>query len=69
MFYRKNIYAWEQVLRLIVGAMMIGIAIWALPGSWIGYGLMIGGAGLMVTGFLGYCPACAMVGRKPVSRP
>ena len=33
-------------------------------------GLLLGGAGVVtiVTGLVGFCPACAMVGRKPVER-
>jgi hypothetical protein len=65
MLYRKNLFAWEQILRLVAGAAMIGGGLWALPG-WPGYLVAAGGLALGVTGVFGYCPACAMVGRKPV---
>ena len=67
MLYRKNVFAWEQVVRLIAGGAMVGAGLIWLSG-WPGYGLT--GAGLYVglTGIFGYCPACAMIGRKPVDK-
>ena len=67
MFYRKNVFAWEQLLRIIAGLAMIGGGLLYLAG-WPGYALAMSGAALAVTGIFGYCPACAMVGRKPVDR-
>ena len=67
MFYRKNVFAWEQLLRIIAGLAMIGGGLLYLAG-WPGYALAMSGAALAVTGIFGYCSACAMVGRKPVDR-
>ena len=67
MFYRKNVFAWEQLLRIIAGLAMIGGGLLYLAG-WPGYALAMSGVALAVTGIFGYCPACAMVGRKPVDR-
>ena len=66
MLYRKNIYAWEQVVRFIAGGTMIAAAAFMLWGT--GWGWLLAGAGLFtaLTGVFGFCPACAMVGRKPV---
>ncbi len=61
-FYRKNIGAPQQILRLIAGLGAAGAcAVWlsgplALAG--IASGLM-----LAVTGLVGYCPLCAVAGR------
>ncbi|HEV2513715.1 MAG TPA: DUF2892 domain-containing protein [Devosia sp.] len=69
MLYRKNVFAWEQVVRVIAGAAMIGYGLVGLPGDWLGYGLALMGIYVILTGFFGYCPACAMLGRKPVKDP
>ena len=66
MFYQKNLFAWEQVLRIVVGLAMVG-ALFYLPG-WLGYLVAAGGGMLAITGVFGYCPACAMIGRKPIDR-
>ena len=67
MFYRKNLFAWEQLSRLVAGAAMIAGGLIYLPG-WLGYTIAAAGAFAAITGVFGYCPACAMVGRKPIDR-
>lgn len=64
MFYRKNLLAWQQVVRLVLGAALIGVGFtgW-LPAPWY-YVAMALGAIIAVTGAVGYCPACALVGRR-----
>ena len=68
MLYRKNVHAWEQVARFILGGAMIAMAallLWDSIGGWL-----LAGAGLLtaLTGVFGFCPACAMVGRRPVDQ-
>jgi len=60
MFYIKNVPNWERVLR-ILGS--VAAAIYAYQA---GYGLLISGliASFALTGVFGFCPMCAMVGRK-----
>lgn len=67
MFYRKNIYRWEQWSRVVLG---IGMAAWGVlvAGDLLGYGVAVAGAGLAVTGIIGWCPACAMIGRRVKDR-
>jgi hypothetical protein len=62
--YRKNIYQWEQALRIIGGAAMVGWGLFLAGGGLLGYVVAASGAFLAVTGFVGWCPACAMVGRR-----
>lgn len=68
MFYTKNVPNWERAIRVI---MAIGLGGYALAGN-VSHGLAIGlwvAAGMMVmTGFMGFCPMCAMVGRKLAKR-
>ena len=67
MFYRKNVWAWEQIVRLATGVMMIGGGLIFLAG-WLAYAVAAMGLYLALTGVFGYCPACAMIGRKPVDK-
>lgn len=64
MFYTKNVPNWERVLRIVMGLAGLGFAAmnWGVSGLAVGVGLM--GAMLAMTGLIGFCPACAMVGRK-----
>jgi hypothetical protein len=64
MFYVKNLPGWERGVRIAAGGMMIGTGMLWLPDSAMGYAL--DGMGLMaaMTGMIGFCPMCAMVGRK-----
>ena len=63
MFYVKNVPNWERVLRIVMGLMALGFAAmnWGQPMA-MGAGVM--GAVLSMTGLIGFCPMCAMVGRK-----
>ena len=63
MFYVKNVPAWERVLRIVMGLMALGFAVMSWGQSMaMGAGIM--GAMLSISGLFGYCPMCAMVGRK-----
>ena len=68
MLYRKNIYAWEQWLRVLVGVLMVAGSLWFLGWPW-NLLVAVSGAGLAVTGVFGWCPACAMVGRHLDRKP
>ena len=64
MFYVKNVPNWERVLRVITGVMALAFAAlnWGTSSIAVGIGIM--GAVLAMTGLVGFCPMCAMVGRK-----
>jgi hypothetical protein len=64
MFYRKNLPGWERTARVLGGVAMIGWGLVSLQGMPIGY--LIAGAGVVtaMTGFFGFCPMCAMAGRR-----
>lgn len=62
-FYVKNVPTWERLLRILVAAAAIAIAWFALEGLARPL-LAVGALGFAVTGLVGYCPACAMIGRR-----
>lgn len=64
MFYRKNIYTWEQGLRIVASALLVAYAALAMPAGMLSYTLIAGGIGFGLTGVFGFCPMCAMVGRR-----
>lgn len=64
MFYVKNVPTWERVLRIVMGLMGLGYAAMNWNGSGLAIGLGLMGAMLAMTGLFGFCPMCAMVGRK-----
>jgi hypothetical protein len=64
MYFKTNLPGWERKIRVVMGIMIIGLAyLYARTPmlSWVGtaMGVMVAG-----TGFIGFCPMCAMVGRK-----
>jgi hypothetical protein len=63
MFYVKNVPSAERVARVLLGAAGAGLAI-AFVGGSTGWLLAAGAAGLVASGLFGFCPACALVGRR-----
>lgn len=66
MLYRKNVGSKESVVRVLGGVLMAGCALALLGTTTRGLVLAASGVGLVLSGLFGYCPACAMVGRKPL---
>jgi hypothetical protein len=69
MFYPKNVPNIERVLRIGFGVALIGLALFGQPligqASALGTAILVFSAVfVMITGFVGWCPACALVGRK-----
>jgi hypothetical protein len=63
MFYVKNVPNWERALRLVAG---IAVTVYALlqlsgPAAWL---LAASAAGIALSGLVGFCPMCALVGRR-----
>jgi hypothetical protein len=70
MFYRKNLPGWERAMRTIGGAVMVAYGLLgmsgllSMPDTMAGYVIAGTGAVAILTGFFGFCPMCAMVGRS-----
>lgn len=63
MIYVKNLPWWERAIRLAGGAVLVICAFAGMGGTWQ-WLLLASGIVLTLTGFLGFCPACAMAGRR-----
>ncbi|HEY8880561.1 MAG TPA: DUF2892 domain-containing protein [Roseateles sp.] len=63
MFYAKNVPNGERVLRVVAGAAAAGLGL-AMVGGAAGWLIAASAVGLVASGLFGFCPACALVGRK-----
>jgi hypothetical protein len=66
MLYQKNLPLWERWLRVLGGIALVGYGLFGTPSALVMGIALFSAAAVIVTGFVGYCPACAMVGRKPI---
>ena len=66
-YFKRNLPGWERAIRVLSGLVLAGLAVLFSTSPlmmWIG---MAAGLCLVGTGFVGFCPMCAMMGRQPVA--
>lgn len=63
MIYVKNLPLWERSLRIGLGMAAAAYAVLNLDGM-SGWAIVAGGVGAALTGIFGFCPACALAGRR-----
>ncbi len=63
MIYAKNVPGWERVVRIVLGLGAIVFSILAFKGI-AGIVVALAAAGITISGLVGFCPACALVGRR-----
>lgn len=63
MLYLKNVPTRERVLRVVLGLIVTGAALALLDGMW-GTVVAVSAAGMAASGLFGFCPMCALVGRR-----
>jgi hypothetical protein len=72
MLYPKNVPNIERALRIVFGFVLVALALYGSPlfgeQPVLSGVLIMSAITLVVTGFIGWCPACAMVGRKLKSK-
>jgi hypothetical protein len=61
MFYVKNVPSGERIVRVVAGLAAVAIGLAGIGGTG---GALLAAAGIVVSGLIGFCPACAMVGRR-----
>ncbi len=64
MFFQKNLPAVERAIRFVIGLSIIALGTLFAPNEWLKWSAVAAGAMAACTGFIGFCPMCAMVGRK-----
>jgi hypothetical protein len=64
MLYRKNVGSKESAIRIASGIIMIVCGVFGLHATPLGFLVMGIGIVTLATGLFGYCPACAVAGRK-----
>jgi len=69
MSYRKNMGSREGWARVIGGALIVACSLTQIGLTPLGSVLAMSGVLTALTGLLGFCPACAMAGRKPLEDP
>lgn len=65
MFIRKNVSGRESIARFVGGGLMVACGLLFLHATPLGLAVAAVGVVAMLTGALRYCPACAILGRKP----
>lgn len=63
MIYVKNLPLWERLLRIVFGIVAAAYAVLKLGGI-LGWAVTAGGVGVALSGIFGFCPACALAGRR-----
>ena len=69
MLYRKNMGSRESWARVIAGALLVACSLTLVGPTLPGLALAASGVLAALTGLLGFCPACAIAGRKPLESP
>lgn len=67
MWFKKNVAGPERWARVIAGALMVACGLIGLQASLLGVLVACVGVVSVATALVGYCPACALAGRKPIS--
>jgi ethanolamine transporter EutH len=63
MFYAKNVPNWERVVRIVLGLIVIAAVLHFMSGP-AAVLIAVSAAGIVASGLIGFCPMCALVGRK-----
>ena len=67
MFYFNNLPTWERIVRVLAAAAMLFCA-WHFLGKPAGYVFLAIGLITLATAAVGFCPACALAGRRLAKR-
>jgi hypothetical protein len=65
MSFNRNVPGWERATRALFGICLLAAAALVPLAGWALWAALAAGAMLAVTALAGFCPACAMIGRRP----
>jgi len=64
MVFKRNVPGWERLLRAALGIALL-IAAFAVPmQGWLAWIVGGSGVGSLLSAMMGFCPACALAGRR-----
>ena len=63
MIYQKNLPGWERALRLLA-SVLTGLCALRFGATPVGITFGVASATALLTAFFGFCPACALAGRR-----
>ncbi|MBK7003083.1 MAG: DUF2892 domain-containing protein [Rhodoferax sp.] len=63
-FLKRNLPTWERAARIIAGIAVGAAVVGDLTTGTVTWLALATAATLVLTAFVGFCPACAMVGRR-----
>lgn len=62
--FQRNLPGWERLLRALMGLAVIGYGLYAGWNGWWLAGAAAVGVSMIGSALVGFCPACAMAGRR-----
>jgi hypothetical protein len=64
---KANLPNWERILRFGAACLLI-LAGFGLEPQWLKLSAWVSAGGFATSALLGWCPGCAMLGRRPAQR-
>lgn len=69
MSFKRNIPGWERAVRAALGIGLLAL-VWIIPlTGLVGWAVGLGGGGMALSAVMGFCPACALAGRRLPEAP
>ena len=68
LYLKPNLPVLERAVRITLAVGLVIATITLGVGGWMQFAGYASAAMLSATAFIGFCPACWLVGRKPIAR-
>jgi hypothetical protein len=63
-YFKRNLPTWERVARILAGVAVGAATAAGLTAGLVTWLALATAATLVLTAFVGFCPACALAGRR-----